>query len=111
MLVAAAKEAGHEAFRSIRFVMSFAGATSPTMQRHIREALGDKRSRISMPALMFGSQYDPMLAHAQQMAGDLFERCDLVVADERRPFANHALPEQAERYAPVVRFVAARRTD
>lgn len=110
MLVAAAKEAGHEAFQSIKFVMSFAGVTSPTMQRYIREALGPKQSRISMPALMYGSQYDPMLANAQQMAGDLFERCELVVADERRPFANHALPEPAEHYKRVVEFLAAQQT-
>ncbi len=110
LLVAAAREAGHDAFQSIRFVMSFAGATSPTMQRHIREALGPEQTRISMPTLMFGSQCDPMLANAQQMAEDVFERCELAVADERRPFANHALPEKAEPDEPAVKFLAAQQT-
>jgi hypothetical protein len=107
LLVAAARDAGEEAFQSIRFVMNFAGATSPTMQRHIRDHLGPGRSRITLPAIIFGSRYDPMLANAEQMAGDLFECCELVIADEKRPFANHALPDNADRYDPVVKFLAA----
>lgn len=107
-LVAAACEGGREAFRSIRFVMSFAGATSPMMQRHIRDLLGPERSRISMPAIMFGSSPDPMLANAEQMARDLYENCELAVVDEARPFANHALPDDAAAYDPVVRFLKAR---
>lgn len=107
LLVAAAREAGEEAFQSIRFVMSFAGPTSPTMQRHIRDHIGAD-ARIVMPALIFGSARDPMLANATQMAGDLFERCTLAVVDEARPFANHALPDDAESYAPVVSFLTAR---
>lgn len=108
LLVAASAEAGHEAFQSIRFVMSFAGATSPTMQRHIGDILGPMRGRIAMPAIMFGSRYGPMLANAEQMARDLFERCELAVVDEKRPFANHALPDNAESYEPIVRFLEAR---
>jgi hypothetical protein len=109
LLVAAAREAGHEAFQSIRFLMSFAGPTSPMMQSHIRGYLGPHRSRITIPTLIFGSRYDPMLGGAEQMAGDLFERCELAIADERRPFANHALPDGVECYEPVVRFLAAQR--
>lgn len=107
LLVAAARDAGHEAFQSIRFVMSFAGPTSPVMQRHLRDCLGPDRRRIGIPSIIFGSRRDPLLAHAEQMAGDLFERCELAVTDEARPYANHALPERAECYAPVVRFLAA----
>jgi hypothetical protein len=33
--------------------------------------------------------------------------CDFCHGDERRPFANHALPDRAECYEPVVRFLAA----
>lgn len=55
-LVAAARESGHEAFQSIRFLMSFPGATSPMMQRHIREYLGPKHARITIPAIIFGSR-------------------------------------------------------
>jgi hypothetical protein len=108
LLVAAAKEAGHEAFQSIGFVMSFAGATSPTMQRHIREALGSKRSRITLPTIIFGSRFDPMLTNAEQMAADLFERCELAIADEERAFANHALPDKVTSYKPVSDFLAER---
>jgi hypothetical protein len=108
LLVAASAEAGHEAFRSIRFVMSFAGGTSPTMQRHISDILGATRSRIAMPAILCGSRHDPMLVNADQMARDLFERCELAVVDEKRPFANHALPDRAEDYDAVVRFLQAR---
>lgn len=107
-LVAAARDAGHEAFQSIRFLMSFAGPTSPTMQAHIRRFLGPQRSRITIPTLIFGSRHDPMLAHAAQMANDLFEHCELAITDESRPYANHALPEAAACYEPVVRFLAAR---
>jgi hypothetical protein len=107
-LVAAAREAGEEAFQSIRFLMSFAGPTSETMQRHIREFLGPDRSRITIPTIIFGSRYDPMLANAEQMARDLFEHCELAIADETRPFANHALPDQAAAYEPIVEFLAAR---
>ena len=110
LLVAAAREAGHEAFQSIRFVMSFAGATSPMMRRHIREYLGPQHTRITIPAIIFGSRYDPMLAAAEQMSSDLFERCELAVADERRPYANHALPVTAESYEPIVAFLAAQRS-
>lgn len=107
ILVAAAREAGDEAFQSIRFLMSFAGPTSPTMQEHIRRFLGPQRSRITIPTLVFGSRHDPMLANAAQMAGALFERCELAIADETRPCANHALPEDPACYDPVVRFLAA----
>lgn len=108
LLAAAAAEAGQDAFGSIRFVMSFCGATSPTMQRHIREFLGPQRSCIAMPAIMFGARGDPMLANAGQMAGDLFDDCELAIVDEPRPFANHALPDDVKSYAPVVRFLEAR---
>jgi hypothetical protein len=77
------------------------------MQRHIRDRLGPERSRITLPTIIFGSRYDAMLANAEQMAGDLFERCELVIADEKRPFANHALPDNAGCYGPVVKFLAA----
>lgn len=106
-LVAAQRDAGHEAFQSIRFLMSFAGPTSPMMQRHIREYLGPQRSRITLPTIIFGSRHDPMLASAGQMAGDLFERCELAITDEVRPYASHALPDQAESYEPIVRFLTA----
>jgi hypothetical protein len=106
-LVAAAREAGHEAFQSIRFLMSFAGATSPTMQRHIRNYLGTA-TWITIPTIIFGSRHDPMLATAEQMAGDLFAQCELAITDEKRPFANHALPDDAVSYAPIVKFLAAR---
>jgi hypothetical protein len=89
--------------------MSFAGPTSPMMQRHIREYLGPHHNRITIPTIIFGSRYDPMLAAAEQMAGDLFERCELVIADEKRPCANHALPDRAEYYDPIVKFLAAQR--
>ncbi len=108
-LVAAAREAGHPDFRSIRFLMSFAGATSPMMQRHIREALGPDHAWITIPSILFGSRHDPMLANAGQMAAELFERCELAIADEKRPFANHALPNQAGSYEPIVRFVEQQR--
>ena len=49
-----------------------------------------------------------MLANAEQMAQDLFEHCELAITDEARPYANHALPESATSYEPVVRFLAAR---
>ncbi|MEQ1619176.1 MAG: hypothetical protein ABL883_12635 [Terricaulis sp.] len=104
LLVAAAREAGEEAFQSIRFLMSFAGPTSPTMQSHIRAAVG-ANGRITIPSIIFGSTRDPMLANADQMARDLFEHCTLAVTDEARPFANHALPDDAESYAPVVAFL------
>jgi len=104
-LVAAAREAGHADFQSIRFLMSFAGATSPTMQRHIREYLGLNHSRIRIPTIIFGSRHDPMLANAEQMAADLFERCEVAITDEKRPFANHALPDKAECYEPIVNFI------
>lgn len=107
-LVAAARESGHEAFQSIRFLMSFAGSTSPAMQRHIRGYLGPSHARITIPAIILGSRYDPLLANAEQMASDLFERCELAVVDERRPFANHALPEERGSYEPVVNFLKAR---
>ena len=41
------------------------------------------------------------------MARDLFERCDLAITDEHQPYANHALPDQAACYEPVVAFLAA----
>jgi len=107
-LVAAAREAGHPDFQSIRFLMSFAGSTSPMMQRQIRERLGPDHARITIPAIIFGSRYDPLLANAEQMAADLFERCELVIADEKRPFANHALPEDSAHYEPIVSFLRAR---
>ena len=108
ILVAAARDGGHEDFQSIRFLMSFAGPTSPTLQAHIRSFLGSQRSRITIPTLIFGSRRDPMLANAGQMAQDLFEHCELAITDEPRPYANHALPEAAASYEPVVRFLAAR---
>jgi len=49
-----------------------------------------------------------MLANAQQMATELFERCELVIADETRPYANHALPDRAACYERIVNFVKAR---
>lgn len=107
-LVAAARESGHEAFQSIRFLMSFCGATSPMMQRHIRECLGPRQARITIPAIIFGSRYDPLLANARQMAADLFEHCELAIADEQRAFANHALPDRIDCYEPVVTFLKAR---
>lgn len=110
LLVAAAREAGHEAFQSVRFLLSFAGPTSSTMQRHIRDYLGPDRSRITVPTMIFGSARDPMLANAQQMANDIFERCELAISDVARPYANHALPDKAACYAPVVRFLAAQKT-
>jgi hypothetical protein len=106
-LVAAAREAGHPDFKSIRFLMSFAGATSPMMQRHIREYLGPSHRKITIPTIIFGSRHDPLLANAGQMAADLFERCELAITDETRPFANHALPDEAESYEPIVNFVKA----
>jgi hypothetical protein len=108
-LVAAAREAGHPDFQSIRFLMSFCGATSPMMQGTIRRFLGPGRGRITIPTIVFGSRQDPMLANAEQMARDLFEHCELAVADERRPFANHALPQDARSYERVVGFLEARR--
>lgn len=54
--MAAAREAGQEAFQSIRFLMSFAGPTAETMQRHIREYLGAGHSRITVPTIIFGSR-------------------------------------------------------
>jgi hypothetical protein len=42
------------------------------------------------------------------MATELFERCELVIADETRPYANHALPDRAECYERIVNFVKAR---
>ena len=33
---------------------------------------------------------------------------ELAIADERRPFANHALPDRVECYASIVRFLRAR---
>lgn len=107
-LVAAARESGHPDFQSIRFLMSFCGATSPMMQARIREFLGPGQAKITIPAIIFGSRYDPLLANAEQMAADLFAHCELAIADERRPFANHALPERAECYEPVVRFLGTR---
>lgn len=108
ILAAAARDGGHEDFQSIRFLMSFAGPTSPTLQAHIRSFLGPQRSRITIPTLIFGSRLDPMLASAEQMAQDLFEHCELAISDEPRPYANHALPEAASCYEPVIRFLAAR---
>jgi hypothetical protein len=105
--VAAAREAGHPDFQSIRFLMSFCGATSPMMQGKIREFLGPERRRITIPTIIFGSRCDPMLANAEQMARDLFEHCELAIADERRPLANHALPVEAGSYDLVVNFVRA----
>jgi len=107
-LVAAAREAGHAAFQSIRFLMSFAGPTSQMMQRHIREYLGPSHSKIAIPTIIFGSRHDPMLADAQQMATELFERCELAIADETRPYASHALPDRTECYEPIVNFVKAK---
>lgn len=108
-LVAASREAGNPAFQSIRFLMSFAGATSPMMQRHIREYLSPDHDRITIPTIIFGSQHDPMLANAEQMAADLFGRCELAIADETRPYANHALPDRIEAYERVVDFLKAQR--
>ena len=107
LLVAAAREAGHPDFQSIRLLLSFAGPTSETLQRHLRDYLGSHRRRITVPAIVFGSRRDPMLASAEQMANDLFERCELAIMDEARPYANHALPDLAASYEPVVRFLAA----
>jgi S-formylglutathione hydrolase FrmB len=107
LLVAAARDAGNEAFQSIRFLMSFAGPTSPMMQRHIRDYLGPSNNHITIPTIIFGSRHDPMLGGAEQMARDLFDRCDLAIADEFRPFANHALPDEVEEYEPIVRFLTA----
>jgi hypothetical protein len=109
-LVAAAREAGHADFQSVRFLMSFAGATSPMMQLHIREYLGPDHARITIPTILFGSRHDPMLANAEQMAADLFERCELAISDEIRPYANHALPDKAESYEPIVSFLKAQRS-
>lgn len=108
-LVAAARETGHEDFQSIRFLMSLAGATSPMMQRQIREHMGPDHDRISIPAIIFGSRHDPMLANAGQMAADLFGHCELAIADETRPYANHALPDRPECYERIVSFLEARR--
>ncbi|MGQ0429040.1 MAG: hypothetical protein ACT4UQ_03820 [Gammaproteobacteria bacterium] len=77
------------------------------MQRHIREYLGPNHGKITIPSIIFGSRHDPMLANAQQMAADLFERCELAIADEMRPFANHALPDSTECYERIVSFVKA----
>jgi len=110
-LVAAARESGHPDFQSIRFLMSFCGATSPMMQGRIREIMGPGHARITIPTILFGSRYDPLLANAEQMAADLFERCELAIADQRRPFANHALPEEAACYERVVRFMGDRITE
>ena len=107
MLVAALRESGDEAFQSVGVVMSFAGPTSETMRRHVRANLGPPRSRITIPAIMFGSRHDAMLAGAGEMAGDLFEQYELAVQDERRPYANHALPDRIECYAPIVKFLSA----
>ncbi|MDH4174530.1 MAG: serine hydrolase family protein [Gammaproteobacteria bacterium] len=107
-LVAALHEAGHADFQSIRFLMSFAGPTSQMMQRHIREYLGPDHRKIAIPTIIFGSRHDPMLANADQMAADLFERCELATTDETRPYANHALPDKAECYERIVNFVRAR---
>jgi hypothetical protein len=107
LLVAAARDGGNEAFQSIRFLMSFAGPTSPMIQRHIRDYLGPGNNHITIPTIIFGSRHDPMLSGAEQMAPDLFDRCVLAIADEKRPFANHALPDKAEDYEPIVRFLAA----
>lgn len=106
-LVAASREAGNPAFQSIRFLMSFAGATSLMMQRHIREYLGPEHDRVTIPTIIFGSRHDPMLANAKQMAADFFERCELAIADEKRPYANHALPDRPEAYERVVNLVEA----
>lgn len=106
MLVAAAREAGHKSFQSIRLLLSFAGPTSDMMQRHVRDALGPQRSRITIPSIMFGSRRDPLLCNAEQMARDLFERCGLALTDEVRPYANHALPEQIGCYEPIVRLLS-----
>ena len=107
-LVAAAREAGRVDFQSIRFLMSFAGATSPMMQRHIREYLGPGHGKITIPTIIFGSRHDLMLANAEQMAADLFEHCELAISDETRPYANHALPDRIECYEPVVSFLKTR---
>jgi hypothetical protein len=49
-----------------------------------------------------------MLVNAEQMASDLFERCELALGDEPQRYANHALPEAPERYEPARRFLDAR---
>ncbi|MFZ4604008.1 MAG: hypothetical protein ACOYM8_16300 [Caulobacterales bacterium] len=98
LLAAAAREAGDDAFRSIRFVMSFAGPTSPSMQGHIHDIVGKQRAQITIPSLLFGSRRDPMLTHVDQFARDFFTDCEHVVDDEARPFANHALPENESAY-------------
>lgn len=108
LLVAAACTAGHDAFASIRSMLSFAGPTSPTLERYLREGLGPRR--IAMPALVFGSRRDPMLARADELATTMFEHCELAIVDEARPFANHALPDDPAAYAPVVDFLARQRT-
>jgi hypothetical protein len=90
-------------------LMSFAGPTSAMAQRYIREILGSEKSRISMPTIFFGSRHDPMLANVEQMAQDLFERCELAIADEKRPFADHARPDEVTSYAPIVRFTSEQR--
>ena len=108
LLVAAARESGQPAFQSIRFLMSFAGPTSPAIQQHIRDLLGPARERITLPTLIFGSRRDPMLVNAEQMASDLFERCELALSDEPQRYANHALPEAPERYETARRFLDAR---
>jgi hypothetical protein len=96
-----------KAFQAICFALSFAGPTSETMQLHIREYLGPHKERIGLPTFLFGSLHDPMLASARQMADELFENCELALANERRPFANHALPDEARRYEPVAKFLVA----
>jgi hypothetical protein len=78
------------------------------MQGRIREFMGAGRAKISIPTVIFGSRHDPLLANAAQMAAELFEDCELAIADERRPFANHALPERAACYEQVVRFLKRR---
>jgi hypothetical protein len=110
-LVAAARETGQAEFQSIRFLMSFCGATSPMMQGKIREYLGPEHDRITIPTILFGSRHDPMLANVKQMASDCFERCEFAIADESRPFANHALPDRMDCYDPIVRFLKARQVE
>lgn len=107
LLSAAAREAGHPDFQSIRFLLSFAGPTSEMLQAQLRKHIGPDRSRITIPTIIFGSRRDPMLANADQMAEDLFDNCELAITDEARPYANHALPEQPASYAPIVKFLAA----
>lgn len=108
MLVAAARERGDEAFQSIRFLMCFASPTSPLARRHVREHLG-AHDKITIPSLIVGSQHDPLLAGAHELADDLLARCQLVLSDERRPYANHALPDAPQSYARVLRFIEAQR--